>query len=83
MIPSFEYTKGMSYFDMVVPTKETVTFSWFIDQAVNATYPVFITGQSGTGKTIMVNSAIEKLRENGLISLLQMTFSAKTSALTT
>lgn len=46
---------------MVVQTKETVAHGWFIEQAVNANVPIFITGVTGTGKTIMVNSAILNL----------------------
>jgi dynein heavy chain len=44
---------------------------------------MFITGVTGTGKTIMVNSTVEKLRDDGLIALMQMTFSAKTGSFTT
>lgn len=83
IIPEFQYTIGMSYFDMVVQTKETVAHGWFIEQAVNANVPIFITGVTGTGKTIMVNSAIEKLQADGIIALMQMTFSAKTAAYST
>lgn len=31
IIPEFQYIKGMSYFDMVVQTKETVAHGWFIE----------------------------------------------------
>ncbi|CAK92427.1 unnamed protein product (macronuclear) [Paramecium tetraurelia] len=83
IIPQFEYIKGMSYFDMVVQTKETVAHGWFLEQAVNTNCPMFITGVTGTGKTIMVNSTVEKLRDDGLIALMQITFSAKTASFTT
>ena len=29
-IPDFDYQLGMSYFNMVVQTKETISYGWFI-----------------------------------------------------
>ena len=31
LIPEFQYTKGMSFFDMVVQTKETISYGWFLE----------------------------------------------------
>jgi dynein heavy chain len=70
----------MSYFDMVVQTKQTVSFGWFLQRVVESNFPLFITGVTGTGKTIMVNSTIERLKDDGIVTLLGMTFSAKTSS---
>ncbi|CAK72703.1 unnamed protein product (macronuclear) [Paramecium tetraurelia] len=82
-VPQFQYVKGMSYFDMIVETPETVAYGWFLEQAISTNCPIFITGVTGTGKTIIINSSIQNLRDGGLIALMQMTFSAKTSSQTT
>lgn len=79
-IPEFQYTKGMSYFDMVVQTKQTVSFGWFLERVVESNFPIFITGVTGTGKTILINSTVSALRDEGIVTVLGMTFSAKTSS---
>ncbi|CAD8076520.1 unnamed protein product [Paramecium sonneborni] len=80
IVPQFQYIKDMSYFDMIVQTPETVAYGWFVKQAIHTNCPIFITGMPGTGKTVLINSTIQKLRDKGLIALMQMTFSAKTSS---
>lgn len=81
LVPSFEYVRGMSFFEMVVQTKETVSYGWFLEQCVViGGFPLMITGATGTGKSTMANSALERLHAAGQVSLLSMTFSAKTSA---
>lgn len=73
----------MSYFDLVVPTKDTVCYSWFIEKSVLLLFPLYVTGTTGTGKTIIANSTIKKMTDEGIIASLAMTFSAKTAALPT
>ena len=62
IIPEFEYDLNMSFFDIVVPTKDTACFSWFLDKNIKLLNPIFITGTTGTGKTIIVNTTLEKLK---------------------
>lgn len=33
-IPEFVFEPSMSYFDLVVPTKDTVCFSWFLNKNI-------------------------------------------------
>ena len=35
----------MSYFDLVVPTKDTVCYQWFIEKCINQLNPLFLTGK--------------------------------------
>ena len=57
-LPKFEYSKEKSFFELVVPTKDTVRFSWLLShQVINGT-PVFFTGITGVGKSIIVNATI-------------------------
>lgn len=62
---SFEFNQEMSYFDMVVPTKDTVRFSWFTERAVLNKFPIFITGVTGVGKSIIIQSTLERLEKSG------------------
>ena len=80
IIPSFEYTKEISYFECVVPTKDSVCFSWFLEKSINILNPMFLTGVTGTGKTIIINSTLNKLKKEGTIAELGIAFSAQTSS---
>lgn len=58
-LPKFEYSKEKSYFELVVPTKDTVRFSWLLKHQVINGNPVFFTGITGVGKSIIVNATID------------------------
>jgi dynein heavy chain len=82
-VEEFNFNKNMSYFDMVVQTKDTVCYSWFIQRFIDILDPVYITGITGTGKTVVINSTLKHLVANGKIAHLSITFSAQTPAMAT
>lgn len=47
---------------------------------MESNFPLLITGVTGTGKSIMINSTLDKLKDEGLVSILGMTLSAKSSS---
>jgi dynein heavy chain len=51
---NFLYSKDKSYFELVVPTKDTVRYSWLVRNAIKNQYPIFLTGMTGVGKSIIV-----------------------------
>lgn len=63
-MPSFEYTKSKSFFELVVPTKDTVRFSWLLKQQILNGNPVFFTGITGVGKTIIISNTINEMRSS-------------------
>ena len=83
ILPEFVYNPKLSYFDLVVQTNETVCYSWLLEHYIRGLLPVFMTGVTGTGKTIIISSTLEKLKSDGSISSLMVTFSAQTSAKST
>lgn len=83
ILPNFEYSTSMSYFQLVVPTRDTVCYSWFLEQNIQLLVPIYITGATGTGKSIIVNKLLDKMQSENTISSLSITFSAKTSAIAT
>ena len=76
----FEYSSKKNYFDLVVPTKDTVRFSWFIRQSLLFQYPLFFTGVTGVGKSIIINSAIEESKEKDNYMDIFLAFSSQTKA---
>jgi dynein heavy chain len=50
------------YFDMTVPTVESLRTTRFLDQLTNINKPVFLTGQTGTGKTMITQNYMNENR---------------------
>jgi dynein heavy chain len=86
IVPPFVATPGMSYFEMVVPTPDTVRFSYVMKTLLEVNKPVFITGVTGTGKTTIVTTLfkeLQPLKEAGGMGLnsIPINYSAQTSSL--
>jgi len=64
---------------MVVPTKESVTFSKLMEWQIKSMYPVFFTGITGTGKSITCQKLLE-LTKTQQIQPVFMYFSAKSDS---
>mmetsp|Transcript_7627 Transcript_7627/g.14387 ORF Transcript_7627/g.14387 Transcript_7627/m.14387 type:complete len:3920 (+) Transcript_7627:928-12687(+) len=79
----FVYEPEMSYFDMVVPTKDTVRFAYLLKKQISVQKPVFITGYTGVGKSVIITDTLFKLKEENNNFPVFMTFSAQTSSLQT
>ena len=47
----FVYDPTTPYFNMLVPTVDTVRYSFIIDQLMSINKRVYLTGPSGTGKS--------------------------------
>lgn len=61
----FHYDNKKNYFDLIVPTKDTVRFSWLVKECLLNKYPLFFTGVTGVGKSTIINSAIQELSQGG------------------
>ena len=89
IVPDFVYEEGMSYFDMVVPTADTVRFSYVMKSLIEINKPVFITGVTGTGKTTVVTKLLKELQplpeadgSGGLgVTSIPINYSAQTNSL--
>jgi len=60
--PEFEFTKDKNYFELIVPTKDTTRYAWFLENSIDILNSVFFTGITGVGKTIIMEQTIEKLK---------------------
>lgn len=78
IVPSFQYEKELNYFQLVVPTKDTVCYEHFVKQFIEIRSHIFITGVTGTGKTIMTENTIHNMHETVLE--VKMSFSSQTAS---
>lgn len=83
IVPKFDYDSTLPYFSLMVPTMDTSRFSFLMKHLIIIDKPMFITGVTGTGKTVMVQSLLNSLQpmpyEGGLgVIPVFMNFSAQT-----
>ncbi len=88
IVPSFKYQKDVAYTAILVPTEDTTRFSYLMRTLITVDKPVFVTGMTGTGKTVMVQNLLRSLEpypdEGGLAVVPTfMNFSAQTLSLIT
>ncbi|XP_065162410.1 dynein axonemal heavy chain 6 isoform X2 [Atheta coriaria] len=83
IIPTFRYSPELSFFDMLVPTIDTVRYGYIMEQLINVNYPVFYTGGTGVGKSVIAKQVLSKMFESGLFVPITLNFSAQTSSMRT
>ena len=79
-LPKFDYDPNKSFFEFVVPTKDTVRFSWLLTYSIKNGNPVFFTGITGVGKSIIANSTIQDLKKKQNYEAIVLSFSSQTSS---
>ena len=79
IIPKFKYDPSVPYFDVIVPTIDTVRFSFLLEKFLTISRPVMFNGETGTGKSVITVDILSKMRDNDFIPIF-MNFSAQTSS---
>jgi len=79
----FVYNSEMSYFQILVPTVDTVRFEQLLRYNISIKNPTFITGYTGVGKSVIISNTLNKMKESENLFPIYMTFSAQTSSLET
>ena len=88
ILPAFAYDREMPYFNMVVPTIDTVRFGYILEKQLSQLYPVFFTGVTGTGKTVVVQDFLNRASSSDYkggvpVVPILINFSAQTASLDT
>lgn len=79
MVEPFVYETGMRFAEIVVPTINTKRYSYLVRRAILTKYPIYLSGVTGTGKTIIMQSVVKEMCANHIMNM-PFTFSAKTSS---
>lgn len=83
IIPEFTYNPEVPYFDVLVPTMDTVRYGFLFEKLVSVKHPVLFTGTTGVGKSVITKGCLRQLQEKGKYVGTVMNFSAQTSSLRT
>lgn len=65
---------------MLVPTIDTIKYSFILEIMLDIEKPVILTGESGVGKSVLVKNLLEGLKEKKGVSTIFLNFSAQTKA---
>ncbi|XP_071825285.1 dynein axonemal heavy chain 6-like isoform X2 [Apostichopus japonicus] len=80
IIPPFKYDPEVPFFDMLVPTMDTVRFGYLMEKLLKVNHSVLFTGTTGVGKSVIARGLLEGIAEKENIVPVLMNFSAQTSS---
>ena len=78
--PDFTYDPKASFFSMLVPTVDTVRYSFVFTKSLMVDRPVLFTGQSGVGKSVVIAAAMTAMVDGGSWTRIDISYSAQTKA---
>lgn len=55
IVPMFRYNKEVPFFEMMVPTVDTVRYGYLLDKLLQANQSVLFTGGTGVGKVSFIS----------------------------
>lgn len=79
-VQPFRYDPELPFFRILVPTVDTVRFSFLIKSLLRVNKPVLINGNTGVGKSAMVVDALSRFSEELQLDYSTVQFSAQTSS---
>ncbi|XP_077994098.1 dynein axonemal heavy chain 6-like [Glandiceps talaboti] len=83
IIPAFKYNPEIPFFDMLVPTVDTVRYGYLMEKLLSVKRSVLFTGTTGVGKSVIARGLLQNIEEKeGYVSVF-INFSAQTSSMRT
>uniref|UniRef100_A0AAY4DWD2 AAA+ ATPase domain-containing protein n=1 Tax=Denticeps clupeoides TaxID=299321 RepID=A0AAY4DWD2_9TELE len=80
IIPSFTYNKETPFFEMLVPTIDTVRFGYLMEKLLSVSHSVLFTGLTGVGKSVVARGLLNRIQEQSGYVPVYINFSAQTSS---
>ncbi|XP_010633543.1 dynein heavy chain 6, axonemal [Fukomys damarensis] len=80
IIPTFKYSRDVPFFEMLVPTTDTVRFGYLMEKLLAVKHSVLFTGITGVGKSVIAKGLLNRIQESAGYVPIYLNFSAQTSS---
>ncbi|XP_075717900.1 dynein axonemal heavy chain 6 [Rhinoderma darwinii] len=80
IIPSFKYDSNVPFFEMLVPTTDTVRYGYLMEKLLAVRHSVLFTGTTGVGKSVVARGLLNRIQEEAGYVSVYINFSAQTSS---
>ncbi|XP_045894233.1 dynein axonemal heavy chain 6-like [Micropterus dolomieu] len=80
IIPSFKYNREQPFFEMLVPTTDTVRYGYLMEKLLSVRRSVLFTGDTGVGKSVVARGLLNSIQESAGYLPVYINFSAQTSS---
>lgn len=80
IVPPFKYDKEVPFFEMLVPTVDTVRFGYLLEKFLSVNHSVLYTGGTGVGKSVVARGLLNGIAEKADYVPQFINFSAQTSS---
>ncbi|XP_031781103.1 dynein heavy chain 6, axonemal isoform X1 [Nasonia vitripennis] len=80
LMPTFSYDSEQPFFEILVPTVDTVRFGYVMQKLIQVNKPVLFTGGTGIGKSVIAKMVLNTLENTGDWVPIVLNFSAQTSS---
>ncbi|XP_072525800.1 dynein axonemal heavy chain 6 [Salminus brasiliensis] len=80
IIPDFKYNSETPFFEMLVPTTDTVRYGYLMDKLLSVRHSVLFTGITGVGKSVVARGLLNSVQEQAGYVPVYINFSAQTSS---
>ncbi|KAJ1555212.1 Dynein heavy chain 6, axonemal, partial [Nowakowskiella sp. JEL0078] len=80
LVPQFKYSSETPYFQMIVPTADTVKYTYILEALLTNGYPTLFTGSTGVGKSVTIQDLLNRISKKNAYVPVVMNFSGQTSS---
>ncbi|CAE1329165.1 DNAH [Acanthosepion pharaonis] len=80
IVPNFKYDKNVPFFEILVPTVDTVRYGHLLQKLLQVKHPVLFTGDTGVGKSVIARTLLNNISEKADYVPVFINFSAQTSS---
>eukprot|EP00796_Vickermania_ingenoplastis_P004622 gene4627-3332_t len=79
-LSDFVYDEKTPFFDILVPTVDTVRYSYIAKTLIQCGRPILFNGQTGVGKSVIMADTLFSNKEEMNLAIISFQFSAQTSS---
>jgi dynein heavy chain len=80
LVTPFQYSSAVPYFEIMVPTVDTLRFQFLTDRLLKHAYPTLFTGNTGVGKSVIIQDLLSRTAKEKNYIPVYLNFSAQTSS---